>query len=224
MVVNRIDLNEDGTDQIIRLSGQQPLNSGFHRDTYVHPDDVNLILKISRRKLEKTRKGLFNLSRDVAKNPNQLEFEMWQALAAAGHDKSGYFSRVLGWQETDIGQALCLERLISDPGFPLIILKSLKPEQAAVLDSKTRSFMLSSLDEFFEYVIDHAIYSCAWRLENIAICRQEGKLVLKSFDTKAITVREWLPVSKYFKFARRSKIKRRTNKLRQYMRAILTMD
>jgi hypothetical protein len=224
MTVNQFDLNNNSAAKIIHLAGQQPLNSGFYRDTYVHPDDAKLILKIPRRNLEQTRKGVFGLGRNLAKNPNQLEFETWGELAAAGHDDSGYFSPVLGWLETDIGRALCVERLISDADFPPIILKSLQREQAVALDSTTRIFILSGLDKFFEYVTEHAIYSCAWRLENIAVCRQEGKLVLKSFDTKAITVREWLPLSKYLKFARRQKIRRRTDKLRQYMQAMLSLD
>ena len=224
MKVNQIVLNNSKTDQITHLAGQQPLNSGFYRNTYAHPDDAKLILKIPHRNLEQTRKGIFGLGRNLANDPNQLEYDMWQELVAAGHEDSGYFSRVLGWLETDMGRALCVERLISDSDFPPIILKSMKREQAVALDWETRKFILSDLDRFFEYVIKHAIYSCAWRLENIAVCRLDGKLTLKSFDTKAITVREWLPLSKYLKFARRRKIRRRTDKLRQYMQAMLSLD
>ncbi len=224
MTVNQVDLYENNAGQTIHLANQQPLNSGFYRDTYIHPNDAKLILKLPRRNLEQTRKGVFGLGRNLAKNPNQLEFEMWEELKAAGLDDSDYFCRVLGWLETDIGCALCVERLISDSDFPPIILKSLKREHAVQLDSVIRNFILTSLDGFFEYVIEHAIYSCAWRLENIAVCRQEGKLVLKSFDTKAITVKEWLPLSKYLKFARRNKIRRRTDKLRQFMQAKLSLD
>ena len=223
MSVSQTDLDKNEARPIIHLAGQQPMKSGFYRNTYVHPDDAGLVLKLPHRHLEQTRGGLLGLARNKANNPNQLDYEMWQELAAAGHDKSGYFCRVLGWVETDIGTALCVERLMSDADFPPIILKSIRREQANALDLTTRQFILSDLDRFFEYVIKHAIYSCAWRLENIAVCRLDGSLVLKSFDTKAITVREWLPLSKYSIFARRQKIRRRTDKLRHYMQTLLRL-
>ncbi|MCP4073183.1 MAG: hypothetical protein GY742_15820 [Hyphomicrobiales bacterium] len=214
----------DGAGKLIILNEMQLMNSGFYRDTYVHPDDHELVLKIPRRNIEPTRKGLFGLGLNEAKDPNELEYEMWETLVTGGHDKSEYFCRVLGWSETNIGRALCVERLISDSGSPPTILGSLKPEHVAELNSATRRLILSCLNEFYEYVIQNAIHSCAWRLENISICRQNGKLVLKSFDTKATTVREWLPLSKYIKFARRRKIKRRTDKLFQYMQDLLSTD
>ncbi len=146
---------------------------------------------------------------------------MWEDIKVNQFEKSGYFSAVIGWVKTDLGRALCVERLTSDDDFPSIILKSLNKKQANGLDPELKKFIMSSLDKFYKYVIENGIYTCAWRLENLAICKQNGELKLKSFDAKAIIVKEWLPISKYSRFARRMKIRRRTDKLRKYMQNML---
>jgi hypothetical protein len=221
MSENQSSCSDNKSQPQIILQRQKLFSSGFYRDTYIHPYDAKKILKIARRQTDQTRKGVLGLQRRKANDPNQLELNMWQELEAKGHDKSGYFSRVYGWIDTDIGRALCVERLNSDANFPPLFLKSLDLHKAQGLNQEIKHFIQSSIDEFFEYVIMHSIFSCAWRLENIAICRQNGKLVLKTFDTKAITIKEWIPISKYFQSMQRRKIRRRTNKLRDHLKSIL---
>jgi len=221
MPKKQFSYDESNTPHKIELRNLKSFSSGYHRDSYLHPHDTGKILKITRRQPQQVREGIFGLRRGVAIDPNQLEYDMWQKLKANGHDKSGYFSQVYGWLDTDIGRALCVERLVSDLDFPPIVLKTLNANKSKQLDQELKQFILSSIDEFFEYVVNHTIYSCAWRLENIAICRQNGQFVLKSFDTKEITVREWVPVSRYFRSVLRRKIRRRTGKLRDHLRSVL---
>jgi hypothetical protein len=213
-------------NKLIKLSGLEPFGTGAHRDTYIHPFDSSLILKVTRNHMKQTKTGLFGLSRSAVIDPNQLEFDAWNELVASGHDKSDYFSQVLGWSDTDMGRALCVERIMSDDGSKPIILKNLliNPAKTDEIDMDTRKVIISGIDKFFDYMTRHAIHSFAYRLENIAFYNKNGNPKIKSFDSKAMLSREWIPITKYFKFARRWKVKRRTAILRNRLIAAFGLD
>jgi hypothetical protein len=213
-------------DQTVKLTDQAIFGSGNYRDAYIHPSNPNLVLKIIRREYSPIRIGAFGMWRSAPLDPNQMEFNMWQSLVASGHEASGYFCRVLGWIDTDLGQALCVERIINDDGTKVLVLGNLRHRSKMVknIDMKTRDLILSCLDDYYDYLSHHAIYSLALRLENIAFYTQNGVDKIKSFDAKLMPLREWIPITQYFKFARRLKVRRRTAELRNDLAIIFGLE
>ena len=146
------------------LSGRTPLAAGKFRDTYAHPDDAGLVIKIVRAEAPRSRSE---------QDANTREFDFHTRVPP--HPA---FPKPVGSVKTDLGDGLVAKRIAMPPPFG---------SKAGFGEAVTAGMIdgpkfLAQISELAELLIDAGVYSACLSPENVAVI--DGRIV--SFDTKVI--------------------------------------
>jgi hypothetical protein len=196
---------ERGLAAQIKLSGEQPLNSGLFRQTFRHPRDPTKVIKIARP----------DRPANIRLDPNQREIRAYAAGHAAGADLERYFPSLHGFVETDLGQGLCVDYVRGGDGSPAVNLEDWSAQKHA--NGPSDDWVLAEYRKLADFCAHYALFTSVDELHNVGFIREGEGWRLVAYDLKLRAMREAIPLS-VIPYFRRQKIARR------FRRSIATLE
>lgn len=108
--------------QLLRVSDQDPIATGGHRDVYACPGQSHLLIKVTRPRKRPNRSFAKRLIRQLMPDSayrnalKEIEGEMKAALKSGTDIEHLPLARCFGIAQTDIGPAIIVERIETDDG------------------------------------------------------------------------------------------------------------
>lgn len=108
--------------QLLRLSDQEPLAKGGHRNVYAYPDQPALLIKVTRPRTRRNRSFSKRLVRRILPDTafrnalKEIECEMKAALKSGDEIAQLPLARSFGVVQTDVGPGVVVERIQSGDG------------------------------------------------------------------------------------------------------------
>jgi len=143
--------------QLLRLSSQEPLAKGGHRDVYAYPGQPELLIKVTRPRTRRNRSFSKRLVRRLMPDTafrnalKEIECEMKAALKSGRDIAQLPLARSFGVVQTDVGPGIVVERIQSEDRSLASHLLSMCRENG--LSEETLSDLNSFVEKLFEYQI-----------------------------------------------------------------------
>ena len=178
----------------IELNEDMFIAEGRHRKTYQHPEEYLKIIKINKNEL----------------NGNEREVSCYQKLSMEVKEIIPLF---YGEVVTNLGKGLVFEKIVdADTGLASSTLLHIMRNNPDFIQAHKKE-ILESLWSLTDTFIDAGVLTCGLNIENIIVQRlKDNEIKIFSIDIKEITIKEFIPISKWFHFFKARKIKRRLYK------------
>lgn len=183
--------------------------TGRYRRVYVHPADSSKCIKIDHNENLEKGSSLLAPFRTVA-GGNAREAAEYRRLTQLGVDYERYFPPFYGAVNTDLGEGLCVGLLRgTDGALPVAIrdiLRALTPNDRQY---EFREFFYEEYRKFADFCERHLIMSVSNNFENLGIIQMNGVSKLVSFDLKAISSKQLIPLTRFSSRLLKKRIRRR---------------
>lgn len=180
------------------------LGCGANRYSIVHPTNENRCLKLPSDETQ-------------AVELNKLEYRAYQQLSSQQLQHEAFFVQCYGLVETNLGQALEVERLFLYKRQPALSLHQWL-EDHHLQQQYLVTDIVRMIDSFSNYLIEHDLPIFDLNSGNLMLCEHQGKLALKYVDVKSLLQsKEIIPISRWFKGLMHRKVKRRADRLKQLL-------
>lgn len=178
------------------------LGQGANRYSIVHPENTTRCLKLPTNK-------------DQQSELNALEYQAYQQLLDRKIELQPYFVQCYGLVDTNLGQALEVERLFLDHQQAALSLHQWL-QDPQLQQRYPVADILKHIDKFTEYLIANHLAIFDLNSGNFMLCQQDGALALKYVDVKSLLQsKEVIPISRWFKGLMHRKVRRRAERLKQ---------
>ncbi|CUK08112.1 PhoP regulatory network protein YrbL [Ruegeria denitrificans] len=153
--------------QLLRLSDQEPLAKGGHRNVYAYPDQPGLLIKVTRPRTRRNRSVSKRLVRRILPDTafrnalKEIECEMKAALKSGDKIAQLPLARSFGVVQTDVGPGVVVERIQSGDG------QLAKHLLSTCRQHELSDQMLGDLNRFVEKLFDLQIVGRDIHAENI---------------------------------------------------------
>lgn len=184
------------------LSADHLINSGAHRDCYLHPDDPGRCIKLSRSDGGGLRSGL-----------NEIEHAYHNVLSQRlGEAFYAHAPRCYGVVETNLGKGPSFELIRDADG-----QASVRFSQYIVDTRCTAEHAMALIDRLYAFLVTNRIALFDVNLYNLLVrCGADGQEDLVVIDWKGPkALREFIPASRCIPWFARFKKARRFKRLRQ---------
>ncbi|WP_436915164.1 YrbL family protein [Acinetobacter gandensis] len=178
------------------------LGRGANRYTIVHPENNARCLKLPTHATQ-------------GANLNQLEYQAYQQLAARALQSDVFFVQCYGLLDTNLGQALEVERLFLPNQKPAQSLYQWLQDKSLQQDYPVH-VIVEMIEQFTGYLIENDLPIFDLNSGNLMLCEHHNQLALKYVDVKSLLQsKEIIPISRWFKGLMHRKVKRRAERLKQ---------
>ncbi|WP_298143892.1 YrbL family protein [uncultured Acinetobacter sp.] len=178
------------------------LGRGANRYTIVHPENKARCLKLP-------------TDGTQGANLNQLEYQAYQQLAARALQSDAFFVECYGLVDTNLGQALEVERLFLPNQQPALSLHQWLQDKS-LQQAYPVNVIVAMIEQFTAYLIANDLPIFDLNSGNLMLCEHQDQLALKYVDVKSLLEsKEILPISRWFKGLMHRKVKRRAERLKQ---------
>ncbi|WP_417581194.1 YrbL family protein [Nitrincola sp.] len=178
---------------MLDLSTAKLVGESRFRKCYEHPNNVDCVIKVQH---------LSGADNNCIDSPHNRELEFHSKITGC----LDYFPTLVGMEETNFGQGLVFKKISSvDGSEPIHLFDKYR-------DKKIPRFLILQIKNIMNQLEKDALLTCAVNPENLLIIKTSDGEKLISCDTKVITIKEWLPLSKV-RFFRLLKVKRRNKRL-----------
>lgn len=179
----------------------ETIGHGANRYTIVHPLNAAHCLKLP-------------VDAQPRSRLNQLEFTAYQILMSKQLLSETFFVQCFGLIETNLGQALEVERLFLAHHQPAVSLYDWLQSEKLQAQYQVQH-IVQMIDQFTDFLVQHDLPIFDLNSGNFMLCQQHGRLLLKYVDVKSLLQsKEIIPVSRWFKRLMHKKIKRRSARLK----------
>lgn len=175
-------------DTVITLRDEDCLGRRQTRETYLHPHDPTLVLKVQTVFMHR-KKHWYDLPVTV-KPSFQRELEGYADLLCRLGRHAPFLSRVHGLEQTNKGLAVLAENVTVGAVSHVILRDLLKHRVAHDFSQDDVAWARAEYAKITDVMLGLGIYNQCQRPENVMLCRlRDGSLRLRMYDFKTLAYR-----------------------------------
>jgi len=173
---------------MIELTEDLLIGRGTARDTYRHPHQPDLVLKVDARPVKGRLRWYERPPRILPSYRRELEGYA-VLLARLGHHHD-FISRVYGLEETNLGPAILAENALFGFNDGTSVNSILRSGGTAKYSLDEIAWAKNRYAEIARLLCDHKIYIHGLKPESMILCRKNGALHLRMIDYKTLVYRQ----------------------------------